>query len=141
MSDSWYSLPSLIVACTFGALAIFLTLVGISKAVSLISNPSTPDLLNDAHVSLSTIRGQRLAVRRPVRLSRTRNYSPPRLPRSGQAPFNTAFTPLLKPVVHVTPAFKLPEVRHGEAEQFLVEHRVPPGGPFVRNYQEFQNSP
>ena len=99
MSDSWYSLPSLIVACTFGALAIFLTLVGICKAVSLISNPSTPDLLNDAHVSLSTIRGQRLAVRRPVRLSRTRNYSPPRLPRSGQAPVNTAFTPLLKPVV------------------------------------------
>ena len=99
MSDSWYNLPSLIVACTFGSLAILFTLIGICKAISLISDPSTPDLLSDANVSLATIRAQRPATRRPVQLSRSRNYSPPKLPRSGQAPVNTVFTPLLKPVV------------------------------------------
>ena len=99
LSDSWYNIPSLIVACTFGALAIIFTLIGICKAISLISDPSTPDLLSDANISLATIRTRRPAARRPVQLLTPRDQSPPNLPRSGQAPVNTVFTPLLKPVV------------------------------------------
>ena len=42
MLNYLFNMPSLVVACIFGALAIFLTLVGICKAVSLISNPHAP---------------------------------------------------------------------------------------------------
>ena len=101
MSNDLFNLPSLVIACIFGALAIFMTLVGICKAVSLISSPQTPDLLQDAHVSLSILKRNRFAGLRPKRAARTRNSSPPRLPlSSGQPPVKTElFTPFLRPVV------------------------------------------
>ena len=57
---SLHNLPSLVAAC-FGALALFLTSVGICKVASLISTPNTPDPLQEAHVSQSKLKRDRSA--------------------------------------------------------------------------------
>jgi hypothetical protein len=104
MSNDLFSLPSLVIACIFGALAIFLTLVGICKAFALVTAPSTPELLQDARVNLSKIKrnrsaesGDRRRQRRSAR--RPEDTSPPRLSGSGQPPVESdLFTPIHRPV-------------------------------------------
>ena len=134
---SLHNLPSLVAAC-FGALALFLTSVGICKVASLISTPNTPDPLQEAHVSQSKLKRDRSAGCRQQWAARTRTGSPPRSPREANHLSAQCSPPhrwwLVTPV-------KLWEVRCGVEDQSLDVARVPPDCLFVRHYLEAQNSP
>jgi hypothetical protein len=87
MSNNLLNLPSLIIACILGVLAILLVLVGICKVYALIAAPTTPDLLQSARLNLSKIQSTQRGQRRRERTARrTKDISPPRLSGSGRAP-------------------------------------------------------
>ena len=96
-SSSVFSLPSLVVASIFGALAILLTLAGICKALSLISAPVTPDLLRDAHLNLRKIKNGKFEPERRRQRRQNLNASPPIFASSYCLPEVTPRAPLPRP--------------------------------------------
>ena len=87
MSNNVLNLPSLIIACILGALAILLVLASICKVYALITTPTAPDLLQSARLNLSKIQETQRGQRRRERIARrTKDTSPPRLTGIGRAP-------------------------------------------------------